>query len=974
MNNVFISYSRRDKDFVEKLVSAFKADGRDVWVDWEDIPLTADWMNEIHKGIEGADDFVFIISPDSISSEVCTEELDHALKHHKRLVPVLYRDVKDYREVNKSLASHNWIMFNNPDNFDHSFSVLLKALDTDLEYTRSHTRLLQRALEWEAKNRNPSLLLRGTDLTEAENWLGSAGSKVPRVTPLQTEYTLESRKRAARFQQLMIGTLTLAFIASIMLTVVAVYNGDQARVAQNAAQTQAAIATAAQGEALVAAELAAERADDIQSLLLADNAEQTVDENSDLAIVLALEANKLDSPPARAQRILADIAYAPGIKRIFQGFKGAVTSVAFSPDRERAVSGSYDGTTTVWNVNNGARIFSINEQALPVKSVAYSPNGRLVASGLLDGSILVMDAKTGEIRNRLGGIRTRIGHTATVNTLTFSADSQRLYSGGADDLVIVWNLQTNELHRSLTGHSGDVNTLAVSPDGSRLYSGSADKRIIVWNLETMRVQTQFIVNAASVLSMALSADGIYGVSSSSGNDLNDLVLWNASTGEIVRRFGDAFGVFRINSPVNGVSFTPDSKRVVSASQDGTLKVWEVGSSGRGIANLQASADPLVSVSVASDGRSIITGSNANPRSTMMLWDIDTGAVIGYLEGHNDQINDVAYSPDGMTIATASDDFDIILWDAEDFEIQQRLAGHNAGVYTLAYSSDGSLLASGGDDGYIFVWGAATGEVRGEFSIEHAHIEGKFARVDAVAFMPNGTQIAAGLDDSRVVIVDLNGNLIKEFKQHQRRILSLAVSPDGRYIVSGAAEGETLLWNIEQGTVEKELIGQTERVLALAFSSDGSRIISGADQGRILAWDTASGAVVRQFENTNETVWSVQFNPVNARYALSGGGDNDGSHSVKLWDVETGEAIRLFANTHTAPVFGVAFSPNGQYAVSVSRDQTGVVWRMPFPQGLIEWVRGNRYLPALTCDQKLVYRIVRTCEVASNDARVQERIR
>ncbi|HEX2619111.1 MAG TPA: toll/interleukin-1 receptor domain-containing protein, partial [Phototrophicaceae bacterium] len=161
MNNTFISYSRRDIEFVRKLVDAFKADGRDVWVDWEDIPLTADWMSEIQEGIEGADDFVFIISPDSVTSDVATQELAFALKYNKRLVPLLFREVTNYQEIHKSLASHNWIMFNKPDAFDDSFKALLRALDTDLEYTRAHTRILQRSLEWEKRNHNASLLLTG---------------------------------------------------------------------------------------------------------------------------------------------------------------------------------------------------------------------------------------------------------------------------------------------------------------------------------------------------------------------------------------------------------------------------------------------------------------------------------------------------------------------------------------------------------------------------------------------------------------------------------------------------------------------------------------------------------------------------------------------------------------------------------------------------------------------------------------------
>lgn len=945
MNNTFISYSRRDKPFVEQLVTAFNSNGRDVWVDWEDIPLTADWLEEIYKGIENADDFVFIISPNSVNSEVCSQELTHALKYNKRLVPVLYQDVQDYKEVHKALASHNWIMFNQPEEFDKSFTALLKALDTDLDYTRAHTRLLQRALEWDTKKHNSSLLLRGSDLTEAEQWLGTAGTKVPRVTPLQTQYVFESRKRASSFQRLMIGTLGLGFIASVVLTIFAIYNGNEAQIARNAAQNQAAIAQTAQREEAVSAQLASDRAADVQSLLLADNASQAVVENPDLAIVLALEANNRESPPAQSQRILADIAYTPGIKRVFSGFNGAVTSVAFSPDREYVVSGSYDGSVMLWRVENGARLFAVNEQALPVKSVTYSQDGRYIAAGLLDGSVIVFDAQTGEVLNRLGGIRTGIGHNATVNALTFTRDSRSLLSGGADNVVIQWDLGTSEEIHRYQGHSEDVNVLALSADGTRVYSGSGDKRIIIWDLERQRPVDQFIAHGSAVLSMALSEDGLYGVSSS---ESNDLVLWDATTGEVQRRFGDAFGMFRITSPISGVSFTPDTRRVVSVSLDGRLLVWDV-TSGKGENSLRGDINPLLSVAVAGDGRSILTGSSSQQNSVMMLWDIDSGAVRGYLEGHEDGINDVVYSPDGRFIATSSDDWDVVIWDAQNFDILYRLSRHRDDVNSLVYNIDGTLLASGGEDGTIIVWDTADGTEKVSRSFAPA-------RVNAITFMPNDNRIIAALDNSTLVKWDTDQDqVVQEFIGHERRVLSVAVSPSGEYVVSGSAGGEMLLWNAEDATIVRRLEGNTSRVLSLAFSPDSQSILSGADNGRILLWDAATGEIRLQFETNDAAIWSLQFSN-NGLLALSAAADN----AVMLWDITSGEIIRKFDLTHTAPVLSAAFSPDSQYAVSGSRDMLGVVWRMPSPQGLIEWVKDNRYIPDLTCDQKLLYRIVQSC--------------
>ncbi|MCB0211360.1 MAG: TIR domain-containing protein [Anaerolineae bacterium] len=199
-NDVFISYSRRNKAFVQKLNQALADKERQVWVDWDDIPLTSDWWAEIQEGIEGADSFVFIISPDSIASKVCGQELDHAIACNKRIIPVVYRDCDN---VHASLGHINWLFFRDTDDFDTALTGLLTAIDTDLDWVKAHTRLTVRAIEWDKKERNASYLLRGDDLTDAEKMLSEVDKK-PRLTPSQSQYILASRgaQEAERRQEL----------------------------------------------------------------------------------------------------------------------------------------------------------------------------------------------------------------------------------------------------------------------------------------------------------------------------------------------------------------------------------------------------------------------------------------------------------------------------------------------------------------------------------------------------------------------------------------------------------------------------------------------------------------------------------------------------------------------------------------------------------------------------------------------------
>lgn len=140
MPQVFVSYSRKDKDFVRKLADAFASQNRNAWIDWKDIPLTAEWQKEILTNIEAAENLVFVISPDSVASLNCKREIGHALAYNKRILPIFFRPVAD-DAIPEDLGKFQRIEFSVADNFDEKFAALAAALDTDLQWVQRHTRL-----------------------------------------------------------------------------------------------------------------------------------------------------------------------------------------------------------------------------------------------------------------------------------------------------------------------------------------------------------------------------------------------------------------------------------------------------------------------------------------------------------------------------------------------------------------------------------------------------------------------------------------------------------------------------------------------------------------------------------------------------------------------------------------------------------------------------------------------------------------
>jgi CHASE2 domain-containing sensor protein len=192
--DVFIAYSRVDSDFARKLNDALQIQGKMTWFDQESIASGADFQQEICRGIESSNNFLFIISPSSVNSPYCADEVEYARKLNKRIVTVLHRTVPA-AELHPGLASVQWINFNKHNgDFYANFGELVRTLDTDLEYMRSHTRLLVKALEWDREKRDPSYLLRGKDLADSEQWLQLGATKHPQPTELQTQYITTSRK------------------------------------------------------------------------------------------------------------------------------------------------------------------------------------------------------------------------------------------------------------------------------------------------------------------------------------------------------------------------------------------------------------------------------------------------------------------------------------------------------------------------------------------------------------------------------------------------------------------------------------------------------------------------------------------------------------------------------------------------------------------------------------------------------------
>jgi len=288
MSDVFISYSRRDIDFVRHLFDQLTARDREPWADWQDIPPTADWLAEIYRGIKAANSFLFVISPDSVVSEICTLEIEHAVQHNKRLVPAVWQDAED---VHQSMTAHNWVFLRPEDNFKANFELLIDALETDFDHVREHTRLLTRAIEWDQDQRSKGLALSRQELTMAEGWLTQGVSKEPRPAELHSEYIAFSRAAVNRLQRLMISGVTVAFVMMMGLSVFAFYQRNHAVKQKQVAEQQRLraeeIARIAMAQSLAATAAMNLETDPERSLLLATKSVRIMSEANETVLPLS---------------------------------------------------------------------------------------------------------------------------------------------------------------------------------------------------------------------------------------------------------------------------------------------------------------------------------------------------------------------------------------------------------------------------------------------------------------------------------------------------------------------------------------------------------------------------------------------------------------------------------------------------------------------------------------------------------------
>jgi WD40 repeat protein len=790
--DVFVSYSRTDREFVRRLVDALTRNGKDVWIDWEDIPAASEWRSEIAAGIDGADAFVYVISPDAVTSPECAKELDHAIAQGKRIVPLLYRE-PPRNELRPEIRDRQWIRFDDGE-FGAAFETLLRALDTDLGWVKAHTDLLRRAEQWE-RRRDPSRLLRGAALRDAEAQLaGRAAGSEPGVTPLQTRFVHASRTRATRQQRITLGIVLFALAVTSALAIVA-------WILRGTAIDRERTARSRELAALADAQL---RIDPELSLILArsaDESRETVESTAVLRAALAASRvrARLDVGPSDFENPILDARLSADGEhiRVFRrttsttwslarrtrigtdrnglpepDLPAAVAAVAVGDDGVARMTIDADGLLR-FRAGRGApwRVLDRLELTVPARGLAadVTLDGRLVAAAV-DNEATESGGGPTEIGDKVARVWdlatprlvTLSGHSSFVNDVRFSADGRRVVTASDDGTARVWDVRRGRTRVILRGHTAPVVSARFDSDGDRVVTASEDGTVRVWDVR-LAVGIRVLDGEAA----AVAHDGTCAVAARRGATIR---VWppaarrEAAAGAPVRHDVSEAAAGRRCASVAASDGAVETTivrsgksralrgRLVTFSRDGRLALVDRVGSGSVLDLDAGTAQPVtwgvetVTAATFDEDGSRFVAVKGDPRTTAgytppRLWSV-TGAPLRTLGGERP-----VYAADirGEVVATAGEDAVVELW-LPDRKSALELRGHGDRILDIEFSRAGRSIVSASRDGTARVWPA---DGRGSAVILGPHGDA----VQAATFSPAGDLVATISADGTVRVWD-----------------------------------------------------------------------------------------------------------------------------------------------------------------------------------------------------------------------------
>ncbi len=591
---------------------------------------------------------------------------------------------------------------------------------------------------------------------------------------------------------------------------------------------------------------------------------QTEGGDTEVAALLSIRALNIMYSPQADDTLMRALSQ----RNALYNLSGAGQEVAFAPDGRTFATGS-SNTLQLWDTISGKRLRKFDGTG---PHVAFISNGKMLFTANTSGSVQILDVGSGQ----------------TVRTYRIKGSSWRLaVSPGGDSFVT-----------SIPGNNqGDFAQLWDTGTGNLLRTLSA---------------ANCCFDSTYPIQFTFSRDGRFILAVGGGTR-----VWNTSNGDFAYQLEDPA---QHRTDLVSADYSPDGKLILVGYEDGTVRVWDTSSIGKGPQRvIAAHTGAVLNISFASDGNTFLT---ASADHTLKLWDLTTGRLLQTLTGHVDGIIDTAFSPDGKLILSADQGNSVRLWTLTGEEFTRSLVGNDREVRKMIWSPDGKTIFTVNADHTIDLWDAVSRQ-----RIRRLSSYGEVVDI-ALAADSNTILIVGGAGAETAWVKDLaTGRDSQHFDQNfvcglevgqgHTGFVAGDISPDGKLIVL-AGWGATCLLDVVTGAlVESFSDGQG----IAAFSSDGKRLMASSGNGMFLIEDLVNNKAQNRnyYTNGTATITAGTLSP-DGSMALSAGNDN----SIRLWELSSHKLIQTFKG-HTSTITSLAFSRDGKTFVSGSLDRTVKVW-------------------------------------------------
>jgi WD40 repeat protein/DNA-binding SARP family transcriptional activator len=794
------------------------------------------------------------------------------------------------------------------------------------------------AASWEALDRDPGALYRGTKLDVALEQLGGRIDTLPDTARafLDASQAARDRQREAEAERVARQARTnrrlrrqLAAVAVAMI--IAVAGGLVALDQRRRAQDEERVA--------VARELAAESV-------------AVVDEDPELGILLALEAVEQTRATDRSVLPEAEEALHRAVtaSRIVLSVPDLGGSVAWHPDGAVFVTEGPEesGVVDLRDTQTGASVLSFTGHDADINDVAFSPDGSLLATTGDDGLLRVWDPDTGDLQRELSAGNEQVWAPS------FSPDGTRVAAAWVNDgTVRILDLTTDERPLTIPAWTPNLaDSMSFSPNGQQLAIADESGVVVVDAItgdRNLEFQPGTNPQYGQALAVAWSPDGRWIASSSPGAEM---WITDADSGE------RHIGLAGHEGEVERIDWSPDGSRLATGSRDGTTRVWEVTDGGATEQITLAAREGAVGgVAFSPDGEQLLTGDLRV--NAARIWDVGIagGAEWANLPTSPNTSGMATFTPDGDSVVVTGDGTSAVVWDPVAMVPQRRLGEDTSNAWEIDVNPDGDLVATVGMDEppRVQVWDRRSGDL--VFTVQD---DGFYPEI--VAWSPDGELLAAaGFHDGRqagkIMIVDRSGRQVTEVVEdidHAPRHVEF--SPDGEQLITQrtrlrrddpTADG-VRVWDWAQG---EALIDLPVFAEVVAVGPAGARAAVGEVTRGGSIWDLETGERLATLTGHNGDVFDVAFSPDGDTVATAG---TDGT--ARLWNTESGTE-RLVLHSDEGPVSSVAFSPDGDRLATTS---VGVarVWALDLDDliGIAE----DRLTRSLTDDECRQYLHVEVC--------------